>query len=148
MHEVFEIVPASSKPLWFIGAICLVLFSLTCAFGYIAYSTRHIVFEVSSSGLSIKGGMYGRNIPRDDLLLSEARIVDLSRERELQPWLRTNGVGLPGYGAGWFKLRGGKKALLFLTERRRVVYLPTRAGYSALLSVVDPERFIEALRGA
>jgi hypothetical protein len=56
------------------------------------------------------------------------------------------GTGLPGYQAGWFRLRNGEKALLDLTDRRRAVYIPTGAGYSLLLSPADPDGFLSRLR--
>jgi hypothetical protein len=51
--------------------------------------------------------------------LGGARRVGLSREVDLQPAGRTLGTGLPGYQAGWFRLRNGEKALLYLTNRMR-----------------------------
>jgi hypothetical protein len=55
------------------------------------------------------------------------------------------GTGLPGYQAGWFRLRNGEKALVYLTDRRRAVYVPTTAGYDVLLSPEDPDGFLRAL---
>ena len=59
---------------------------------------------------------------------------------------RRMGTGLPGYQAGWFRLRNGEKALLYLTDRARAVYIPTTAGYSLLLSPADPDGFLSQLR--
>ncbi len=58
---------------------------------------------------------------------------------------RTNGAGLPGYQAGWFRLQSGEKALVFVTDLERVVYVPTNEGYSLLLSVEEPDEFLDAL---
>ena len=69
----------------------------------------------------------------------------LSGDSEFKPIRRTNGIGLPGYSAGWFKLANGEKALLFVTDRGKVVYMPTTDGYSVLLSTVNPEEFLESL---
>jgi hypothetical protein len=35
---------------------------------------------------------------------------------------------------------------LYLTDRRRAVYIPTGAGYSLLLSPADPDGFLSRLR--
>jgi Bacterial PH domain len=59
---------------------------------------------------------------------------------------RRVGTAMPGYLSGWFRLRDGEKALLYLTDRTRAVYVPTRSGYSVLLSVTEPERFLARLR--
>jgi hypothetical protein len=77
--------------------------------------------------------------------VEEARRVDLRGVSEYRLRIRTNGVGLPGYRAGWFRLRSGEKALVFVTDLEQLVYVPTREGYSVLLSVVAPEEFLEAL---
>jgi hypothetical protein len=52
---------------------------------------------------------------------------------------------MPGYQSGWFRLKNGEKALLYLTDRSRAVYVPTTAGYSVLLSPDDPDGFLKAL---
>jgi hypothetical protein len=77
---------------------------------------------------------------------ARARRVDFAATPELRPGRRTMGTGLPGYQSGWFRLANGEKALLYLTDRRRAVYVPTSAGYSLLLSPDDPDAFLEALR--
>ena len=76
-----------------------------------------------------------------------ARSISRSRPITAPRW-KTNGVGLPGYQAGWFRLRRGGKALLFVTDRTRVVFVPTNEGYSVLLSVPDPDVFLRTLRAA
>jgi len=89
--------------------------------------------------------MYGRMIPVGDLRQSEARAVDLRTDRGLQPVRRTMGTAVPGYRAGWFRLRDGEKALLYVTDPSRVVYVPTRKDYAVLVSVADPQAFLGAL---
>ena len=42
--------------------------------------------------------------------------------------------GLPGFRAGWFRLRTNEKALVLLTDPFGVTYLPTREGYALLIS--------------
>ncbi len=49
-------------------------------------------------------------------VLEEAKQVDLSGDSEYRLRTRTNGTGLPGYQAGWFKLQNGEKALVFVTD--------------------------------
>jgi len=152
MDKVFPIIPASSKSLWMIAAIVGVLIvglvALLGLFTYLGYSARHIRFEVSPSGLRIVGDLYGRTIPLQSLRLVEGGRVDLKRSPEYAPKWRTNGVGLPGYQAGWFRLANGEKALLFVTDWRTVVRLPTTEGFTVLLSVADPDGFLASLAAA
>ena len=46
----------------------------------------------------------------------------------------------------FFTLQNGEKALVYLTKRHDVVYVPTSDGYSLLLSVEEPEAFVERLQ--
>ncbi|MCX5892211.1 MAG: PH domain-containing protein, partial [Deltaproteobacteria bacterium] len=157
MKEVFPIVPATKGPVITFGVAALVLGSIiwlaarapAIVFGIVAlvaggimllvgsfaYASRHVKFEVSPEGLAIRGDLYGRRLPASALLREEARVVDLTEDPKYRPVWRTNGAGLPGYGSGWFQLGNGDKALIFVTDKRRVVYLPTREGYALLLSV-------------
>ena len=91
-------------------------------------------------------GLYGRLIPRDAMDLKQARAVDLRNDASYRGLWRTNGIGMPGYSEGWFRLKGGEKALMFLTDPTRAVTIPTNLGYSVLISPADPENLLAALR--
>jgi hypothetical protein len=150
MDKIFGITPASQGAYTFIvvlsvvlGLIFLGIIALFISFGYQA---RHAVFTVSDQGLSIGPGLYGRFIPRDDIDKSGVKIINLDAEPEYQLKWRTNGVGLPGYAAGWFKLRNKEKALVLVTGRSGVVYIPTNKNYSVLLSVQDAGAFVGAIQ--
>jgi len=103
-------------------------------------------FEVAHEGLRLRGDWYGRLIPAHALQVDGARRLDLEHEPDLRPGRRTWGTGLPGYQAGWFRLANGERALLYLTDRSKAVYVPTSEGYSLLLSPEDPDGFLKALR--
>ncbi|MCW3989385.1 MAG: PH domain-containing protein [Candidatus Bathyarchaeota archaeon] len=142
MSKVFPITPASTGALYVVGIILIPLILIT---GLVAYSARNTSFEVNDKGFRIKGVIYGRFIPKESIIIEDSRIVNLNVEREFKPIRRTNGIGLPGYSEGWFKLANGERALLFVTDRFNVVYMPTTEGYSVLLSTVYPEEFLESL---
>ena len=144
--EIFPISPASSKPVWVLAVICVLFAVVLVALAYTAYSSRHSRVEIDADYIRLVGDFWGRSIPFDLLNMSAVRIVDLDSTPEYRPKRRTFGTGLPGYASGWFRLRGGEKALVYLTNRRRVVYIPTSGGYALLLSVEEPERFIAVLR--
>ncbi|MFC1932026.1 PH domain-containing protein [Chloroflexota bacterium] len=143
MVRTFDITPASSTPLIVISVIGIVLVLLLGLFIFIGYSARNTKFEVSDQGLRIKGGIYGRFIPKEEITAENIQILDLNAYPAYQPRIRTNGVGLPGYAEGWFKLKNNEKALLFVTDRSNVVYIPTRQDYSVMLSVSNPEEFYQ-----
>lgn len=144
--SVHPIVPAANKALWFLAPVALLLVLVLALLLFVAHSVRHTRFELSAEGLRVRGDLYGRFLPAGEFDLGGARAVDLSREEPFRPKLRTNGVGLPGYLSGWFRLRNGEKALLFVTDRTRVARLPLRGGSCLLLSVADPEAFLAEAR--
>ena len=147
MVESFPIAPASSRSLWFFIPIAMIMLAATAMLLMTALGHTRARIELSPAGLALRGDIYGRRlIPAADLRGGAARIVDLDREPDLAPRWRTMGTGLPGYKAGWFKLRNGEKALLSLTDPHRAVYVPTRQGFALLLSPAQPESFLAALR--
>lgn len=146
MTESFVIAPAGPRPLWLlvpVGIILLLVFAMLLLSLRGGTSAR---FDVSPAGLRLRGDLYGRLVPASVLRTAEARRVNPADEPGLRPRFRTLGTGLPGYQAGWFRLGNGEKALVYLTDPMRAVYIPTNAGYSVLVSPADPGRFLAALK--
>ena len=145
--ESFPIAPASSRSLWFFIPIAIVMLAAAATLLMTALGHSRARYELTPAGLALRGDLYGRGIiPAGELRGGSARIVDLEREPDLALKWRTMGTGLPGYKAGWFRLRNGEKALVSLTDTRRVVYLPTTRGYAVLLSPAEPDSFLAAVR--
>ncbi len=146
MDKTFSITPASSSSLITLFALGILLLLLLGLLTFIGYSSRNVKFEVNDQDLRIKGGIYGRFIPKEDIAAENAKIINLNASLQYKPRIRTNGVGLPGYSEGWFKLNNNEKALLFVTDRSKVVYIPTRQDYSVLLSVSNSEEFYQSIK--
>lgn len=165
--ETFPIVPSGPKTFGFVvGILLLILIPMLIVVakvplvapgllivagvwaivGYSAASSRRALFELSPAELRIRHSMFGKRIPREEILLSEARAIDLTQETPYKPILRLWGAGLLGYSEGWFLLRNSQRALAFLTDRTRVAYFPTAKGYKVMLSVEDPQAFLDAAR--
>jgi hypothetical protein len=114
---------------------------------WICMRSRKIVFEFDVDTFRIKGDFYGRSIPRESLMAAEARMINLKQGTDRINLIRVNGIGMPGYIAGWCRSVNLKtKYLVFITEPTRVVSIPTSLGYSLLLSPAAPESFLQALR--
>jgi len=146
MVEFFPIVPLSGKAwLWFWG-IGTLLFALLASTSWIALGTSRTGFEVSPAGLHLRAPFYGRHVPAASLRADEAHWVDFRQEDGLRPRIRTNGIGMPGYLAGWVRMRNGDSALAFVTDWSRVVFVPTDQGFGILLSTPDPKAFLDRLR--
>jgi len=150
MEKIFGIIPASSGAftfLWIFGAVIgLILIGIIGLFVSFGYQAKHATFTVTDQGLRIGPGLYGRTIPREDIDTEGVRVIDLNLEKEYQPKWRTNGAGLPGYSAGWFKLQNKEKALVFVTDRSSVVYIPTTGNYSVMLSVREADEMVKLIQ--
>ena len=144
--EVFSISPASAKPLWFLAIISVLLAFILAILVYTGYSSQHSRVELESDRLRLVGDFWGRAIPLELIDVSGTRILALDRKSEYSLKRRTLGTGLPGYASGWFRLRNGEKALVYLTRSDRIVYIPTSLDYALLLSIENPEIFIETLQ--
>ena len=142
MTEIFPIQSPSGRP----GAfLILLMLALLLLFAFIGYSARAARFVVDEEGIAIRRALYGRALSWNQVAVEDARIVDLGEEGDLKPTLRTNGIGLPGYRAGWFRLQGGERGLLFVTRSERSVAVPTTEGYTLLVSPADPDAFLASL---
>lgn len=102
-------------------------------------------FEVLDQGLRLRGDLDGRLIPSQSVVLEKAQIISLPHDEAHQLSWRTMGTSVPGHQAGWFRLKNGEKSLVYLTDHARVVYFPTRDGYSIMLSTPQPEALLAAL---
>src|SRR2546429_7833528 len=144
--NVFPIAPAESRYWWLLIPVVVILLAAVALLATSVRGAHASRFEIRADGLRLEGDLYGRLVPRPELRVDLARRVDLGREEQLRPKSRRIGTALPGYQAGWFRLRNGEKALLYLTDRTRAVYIPTTAGYSLLVSPADPPGFLSQLR--
>ncbi len=135
-----------NAPPWVIAIAGIIMLGIVAVFGFFFYSSRKTSFELSPEGLRVKGTMYARTIPSSSVKITEVRALDLSREKDYHVRWKTNGLALPDYLLGWFRLRNRTKALMFVTDRHHVVYIPTSDGFSVLLSVSEPEKFERALK--
>jgi hypothetical protein len=148
MNEVFHMVPATIR--W--GTTLVLLLPLVIVLivvGAIIYSmvagARNSTFELSSEGLRLRGDFYGRMIPASHIKAADAARIDIDTS-PYRPTFRTNGIAVPGYRAGWFRLRNKRKGLLYVTDPKSVVVVPTTDGYDVLLSVIDADRFLDRVR--
>jgi hypothetical protein len=130
------------------GLLAIVAFILAFAlfFAWIAWGAVRMALTVDESALHLRLPLYGRSIPLSSIDFEAAAVVDLGDHPQLAPRTRTNGIGMPGMGVGWFRLKDGSRALMAVTDRRDVLHLPTREGYVVLVSVPEPERALERLR--
>ena len=114
--------------------LLLMLGLLALAFAGIWFALNRRALILTDTELIFRAGFYGRTLRRSSLRPESALEVSLVDRRDLAPRWRTNGIGLPGFRAGWFRLRNNEKALVLLTDPFHVTYLPTGEGYVLLVS--------------
>jgi hypothetical protein len=150
MERVFGIIPASSNSymtIWIITIVVFLILVLVAGmFLSFGYQSRHLKYTVNDDGLRISPGLYTRSIPWGDIDREGIKVLNLNIDTEYKLERRTNGSGLPGFASGWFRLANDEKALVFVTDRNRVVYIPTNKDYSVLLSVSEAEEFADVLQ--
>lgn len=126
-------------------ALCLVYLALD-------YFDRSdcVEFLIEKDALVARGDPWlSDSFPLRSLDLSHALIVDLTLRGPQDLKWKTLGAGLPGYHAGHYTLRNHELAYVFVSDKRRVVYLPrTTDDRSLLLSVPDPVAFLALLEKA
>ena len=105
--NIFPIAPAESRYLWFLIPVIIILLGAMVLAATSVRGAHSSSFEIRPEGLRLRGDLYGRLIPKAQLRLNLVRRVDLTREQDLRPKWRRLGTGLPGYQAGWFRLRNG-----------------------------------------
>lgn len=145
----FPLAAAPNGTMWFtwaIGAVVVAVVVVLVLLLMAAAGGARVVAD--EDALRVRAPLYGRTIPLASIDVGGARVLDLRAPSPHAPRVRTNGVGLPGFLLGWFRLHDGERGFLAVTARDRVTYLPTSEGYALLLSVADPERFLEWMRSA
>lgn len=111
---------------------------------------RRRAVEWRDGTLCIRAALYTKRIATAELDLQRARVVNLDERTELRPGWKTNGYATFGFTAGHFRMRKGLgNAFCLLTQRQRVLWLPSRDGKQhILLSLERPQALLDALRSA
>ncbi|MCX7911459.1 MAG: PH domain-containing protein [Dehalococcoidales bacterium] len=150
MDRVFGIVPAGpgvAAFLWGTGfVIGVIIIGVAVIFAMLGYQAKHTTFVLTGAGLKIGPGLYSRFIPKERIDAAGVKVVNLELEKDYLPKWRTNGAALPGLSAGWFRLANREKALLFITDKKSVVYIPTLDGYAVMASLRDADEFAGLLK--
>ena len=115
---------------------------------YFLYGGYRSSVTITEDALELSVPVYGRSIPLDTIEHAGARVVNMRTDREIRLGMRTNGLGSLGYSLGNFRLAGGGKSLVALTDRSSVACLPLNDGTTVLLSLDDPAAFLQALQAA
>ncbi|MDF0535568.1 PH domain-containing protein [Shewanella sp. A32] len=143
MFLLFKPMPATAK-----AASAGLLLATIGFFTWIYWQTNNAGLSLSAKTLDIKVPLYSQSIALSHLQLQQAQTINLADKATPALSWRTNGVGLPGYSLGWFRLDSGSKAFAAVTDSHNVIMVPTDLGYTLLLSTVDPSSLLRALKAA
>ena len=109
-------------------------------------SSRYYKLSISDGFLLIKSMFYNTNISLDKIDFDNVRVMNLDEEN-LTFTVRQNGIGLPGLKVGWF-LKNSTKYKLYVTDRKSVVSIPTKEGYTILFSSEKASEIVTDLQNA
>ena len=112
----------------------------------VLFSSKNPNAVLGTDGLKVKASFINKTWPLAALQRDSIRMLNLDENDGLKPRWRILGVSLPGLNSGLFKLRNGEKAHIYITQKQKVVYIPTQKG-SILLSLEKPREFIDTLQG-
>lgn len=96
--------------------------------------------------LEIVTTFYRQRLGLHELRLDQARVADLAEHTQLKPLLKTNGVEVPGFHSGWYRMRDRSKAFVARADGHRVLWIPTTRDFSLLLQPRQPQALLDALK--
>ena len=123
-----------------------ILLTMMGGFSWVFYQSYHAEIALTETELKLDIPFYKVQLARSELLVAQARLIDLKQEASLVPSFKTNGIGMPGFQLGWFNLKGKEKAFVAVTDKSELVLVPTTRGYNLLLTVPEGERFLAQLQ--
>ncbi len=134
---------------WIIGLMAIVAGAILVGLLRLLRGARPLECEIKDGALLLRHGHCCQHrVQLTDLNLSHAAITDLSFDPGNQPRKRLAEPGCPRRDSGWFQLRNGTRAIVFLGDPKNMVRIPTHSGYTLLLSVPEPSQLLDRLRAA
>ncbi|HXF45594.1 MAG TPA: hypothetical protein VNK91_05690 [Burkholderiaceae bacterium] len=125
----------------------LIAYAVTTVVGaWLLLDLRSNQIKVGEGGaIELRGGLfYKRAVARSEIDANSFRFHPPEPLPETS--YRTNGVGLPGYFAGWFKAKDGARMFVVYGGGPALSF-STRDGVRHLIGAADPQRLKGALLG-
>ena len=119
------------------------------AIGMVSKQMRGHRLVLRARDVGVVSGAHRQLLSYAELELERARVLDLDEVLEFKPRLKTNGVSLPGFQTGWYRLRNGSRALVARAGGKRVLWIPTTRDFALLLQPdQSPREVLQKLREA
>lgn len=107
---------------------------------------RHRI-ELQRDALTVIAGFHRDRLALSELRLDQARIGTLGEHPEWKPFLKSNGMAMPGFRGGWFRTRRFQRVFACLAGGDRVLWIPTTRKHALLLDARQPQALLDRLRG-
>lgn len=96
---------------------------------------RRSRIEITHSNLIISVAWYTDTIPWSQIDWSQSGPLDFAKTPSKKPRWRRNGIGAPGYSAGWFSLNDGRRAFLAVTNKQSPLLLLVTPDHDIIVSL-------------
>ncbi|MCL1077026.1 hypothetical protein D5R81_03995 [Parashewanella spongiae] len=118
---------------------------------YVFIKSWHSTVNIIADDLVFNVPFYHKTLPLTDVQFSKISTIDLSTSKAIKLDYRQNGIGLPGYQLGYYRLQRPyheiSMALVSVTEPSKVIVVPTTENLLLIFSVDNPEDVVEQLNG-
>ncbi|MDR1001211.1 MAG: PH domain-containing protein [Clostridiales bacterium] len=128
-----------------VGILLIVVIPLIFLTFGIINAMKNTTLALTEKEIIIKSLFYGRRIPIENIIIDEIKQINLEKDIEYNISIRTNGISMPKFRSGWMRLKNGKKALTFITDKNNVVLIPT-TDYILLFSMNNIDEFINKIK--
>ncbi|WP_299802439.1 hypothetical protein [uncultured Shewanella sp.] len=119
-----------------------VLLPLVLAFSWMFYKVNDSKLIMSSDSLTLDVPFYGFSLPISEIDSAGIKRLDLKKEPDFKPDLRANGMGMPGFQLGWFRLANEQKAFVANSNAEKLVMIPTLHNYPLIVSLQEPGKLL------
>ncbi len=120
--------------------------SALLVFGFLVLDrSKHVRYEIEDGRLFVRGDIFCWRFPVSSMNLGPSVVLDLTQWPDFKPRRKIIGTNMPGYQSGEFLLENGRRAIVFLSDLRRVLCILMNDGKFLLLSCADPEGLLELL---
>ncbi|MBG9791042.1 hypothetical protein ABD76_00195 [Paenibacillus dendritiformis] len=106
------------------------------------WQSRTARVEFNEQVLLVGGGWYRVEVPYE-AITAEGIVVGPAPQTSLS--IRTNGIGWPGFGLGWFRNAAGQRVFALMRSGESV-YVPTRLDFDIVVADGDAEAFVREVR--
>lgn len=127
-------------------AVATLLVVLLIVWATMAWALRRHRIELQPDAVTVVAGFHRDRLALSELQLAQARVGTLGEHPEWKPFLKSNGMALPGFRGGWFRTRRWQRVFACLAGGERVLWIPTTRKHALLLEPRQPQVLLDRLR--